>query len=272
MYIKNIPNTKNIRPIVYKNVYPVTNPAATFGSKPSITVNVKSINPNSTNKIPIEINALAPISSEFAILLNKILKYFKPSYGHQTIINKMERAKIYDLIDFIEDPQTKSNILTYFDLVLGITSEEGKEWNEYKTRSGTRFVNEIQFDQGQIIIPGCFSDINKEIETLVLELLKVARLTVIDGSEMIPLQLFLCYYRNGNDVCPMHSHKCRQITLSIGADRVMTVGSKKINLYNGSVIYLNTEKHGILKEDSVEGNRVSFNLFYTTSTELQGVQ
>jgi hypothetical protein len=192
----------------------------------------------------------------------------------------MERAKLYDLIAFIEDPQIKTNILTYFDIVLGITSEEGKEWNEYRTKSGTRFVNEIGFNHTSfgtgIIIPACFDDIRQEITTIVSELLKVAKCTITDGAEMIPLQLFLCYYRNGNDVCPMHSHKCRQITLSIGADRVMTVGSsggnKKINLHNGSVIYLNTEKHGILKEDSAEGNRVSFNLFYTTSTEMQGVQ
>ena len=187
----------------------------------------------------------------------------------------MEKGRVYPLVDFIDDIETKSSILTYFDIILGITTEEGLLWNKFKTRIGTRYVNEIRFTGleifghgPQISIPACFTDIQNEITVLVRELLRVAQLTITDGSKMIPLQLFLCYYRNGKDVCPMHTHKCRQITLSIGSDRIMTVGNNKINLYNGSVIFLHTEKHGILKEDSVEGNRLSLNLFYTTSSEM----
>ncbi len=183
----------------------------------------------------------------------------------------MEKGKVYPLIDFTNDIQIKSNILTYFDIILGIVSEEGPLWEKFKTRIGTRFINEIQFENKGIVIPPCFIDIHHEINILVIELLKVANLTITDGSVIIPIQLFLCYYRNGKDICPMHSHKCRQITLSIGADRVMTVENKKMNLYNGSVIYLHKEKHGILKEDSVEGNRLSLNLFYTTSSEMHSV-
>jgi len=184
----------------------------------------------------------------------------------------MEKGKVYPLIDFIDDANTKSIVLTYFDIILGIVSEEGPLWDKFKTRSGTRFVNEIQFGYGsEIIIPACFIDIQHEILILVHELLKVAQKTITDGSTMIPLQIFLCYYRNGKDVCPMHSHKCRQITLSIGSKRIMTVNKDKKTLYNGSVIYLYRENHGILKEDSNEDNRLSLNLFYTTSAELDSV-
>ncbi len=184
----------------------------------------------------------------------------------------MEKGEVYPFIDFIDDITVKSNLLTYFDTILGIVSEEGPLWSKYSTRSGTRFVNEIQFKRSVIKIPECFKDVSTEIALVVSELLQLAKLTITDGATIIPLQLFLCYYRSGKDVCPMHSHKCRQLTLSIGADRVMTVGKRKVNLSNGSVIYLHTEKHGILKEDSVEGNRLSLNLFYTTSSEMQGVQ
>jgi hypothetical protein len=185
----------------------------------------------------------------------------------------MEKGKVYSLTDFIDNVATKTKVLTYFDIIMGIVSEEGPLWNKFKTRIGTRFVNEIRFGSGsEILIPSCFVDIQHEILVLVQELFKVAEKTVADGSTMIPLQLFLCYYRNGKDVCPMHSHKCRQITLSIGSDRIMTVGSAKKNLHNGSVIYLYREKHGILKEDSNENNRLSLNLFYTTSVERDSVQ
>lgn len=185
----------------------------------------------------------------------------------------MEKGKVYSFIDLIDDINIKSNALTYFDIILGIVSEEGPLWNKFKTRLGTRFVNEIQFDDsGQILIPLCFIDIQREITLIIQELLRIARNTITDGSTLIPLQMFLCYYRNGKDVCPMHSHKCRQITLSIGSDRIMTVGSTKKNLYNSSVIYLHKERHGILKDDINEGNRLSFNLFYTTSSEMDSVQ
>jgi len=188
----------------------------------------------------------------------------------------MDKGIVYSLIDFIDDIETKTNVVNYFDIILGIVSEEGPLWDKFKTRIGTRFVNEIQFDRAidniAMIIPECFRDIYSEIFILVHELLKVARKTITDGSDMIPLQLFLCYYRNGKDVCPMHSHKCRQVTLSIGSNRTMTINSEKKNLYNGSVIYLHKEKHGILKEDSNEGNRLSLNLFYTTTSEMDPVQ
>jgi hypothetical protein len=188
---------------------------------------------------------------------------------------EIEKGKVYDLIDFVEG-DLRTIFYTYFDIILGIVSQEAISWDKYKTRSGIRYINEITFPftKRPIVwdIPECFHDIKNPVDSIVRQLLQLARITITDGSELIPLQLFLCYYRNGNDVCPMHSHKCRQITLSIGADRIMTVGSKKIKLHNGSIIYLNTEKHGILKEDNVEGNRISFNLFYTTTSEMQGVQ
>jgi hypothetical protein len=157
-------------------------------------------------------------------------------------------------------------------VILGIVSEEGPSWSKFNTRSGTRFVNEITFTDDGVVVPECFSDISAEVVVVVTELCNVAKLSIADGSALIPLQVYLCFYRDGSDLCPMHSHKCRQITLSIGADRIMTVGTTKTTLYNGSVIYLHTEKHGILKDGSGSGNRVSFNLFYTTTSEMQGVQ
>lgn len=187
----------------------------------------------------------------------------------------MEKGTVYQFTDFIEDADTKSKMHMYYDIILGIVSDEGLLWNKYNTRLGTRFVSEISFGHitggGHIGIPKCFKDVQNEITILIQELLIVASKTITDGSVLIPIQIFLCYYRNGKDVCPMHSHKCRQITLSIGSDRTMTVGKTKKMLNNGSIIYLHGEKHGILKEEET-GNRLSFNLFFTTSNEKDSVQ
>lgn len=192
----------------------------------------------------------------------------------------MEKGMAYTFTEFIDDDQVKIDIVTYFDNILKIVKEEGPTWVKFKTRSGIRFINEIQFEEN-LVVPSCFVSIHDEITVLVTELVRLAYFTITDGSDIIPLQLYLCYYRNGNDICPMHSHKCRQITLSIGSDRIMTVNSRKVNLYNGSVIFLHGEKHGILKdivsmesgltELGFEENRLSLNLFYTTSTEMQGI-
>jgi hypothetical protein len=188
---------------------------------------------------------------------------------------KMEKGKVYSLIDFIKSTSIKSIIYDSYEIILAIVSENYQEWEKYRTRSGSRYINQITFDLGTknigFGIPLGLHDVENEVGIIVQELLNLAKLTIND-SKLIPIQLFICYYRDGDDVCPMHKHKCRQITLSIGDDRNMTVGTKKVKLYNGSVIYLHTEKHGILKDESSKGNRLSFNLFYTTSDELDSVQ
>jgi hypothetical protein len=189
----------------------------------------------------------------------------------------METGKVYSFIDLVDSIELKNDIFTYFDLILAIASTEALSWNKYNTRHGTRYVNEIAINQGiytRLTIPVCFADISDIISKIVFQLLQVARSTITDGSELIGLQIYLCYYRDGQDVCPMHSHSCRQLTLSVGDDRIMTVRAKKINLYNGSIIYLHKEKHGIPKcepNKSTNGPRLSFNLFYTTSNEQEPV-
>jgi len=68
----------------------------------------------------------------------------------------------------------------------------------------------------------------------------------------------------------MHKHSCRQLTLSLGSSRVMKVNSQDIMLNHGDLIYLHGQKHGIPKSLEVQVSRLSLNLFFTTSTELQG--
>lgn len=183
----------------------------------------------------------------------------------------MEIGKVYSFIDLIENTALILNLFTYFEIILAIASMEGPQWHIFRTRSGVRFVNAITIHNGNLIIPDSLMDIHDQLYEIVIELFKLARKTIKDNSEFIPIQVYICYYRDGKDVCPMHSHKCRQLTLSIGSDRKMTIDKSKHNLYNGSIVYLHRNKHGILKEDPNVKNRISINLFYTTSFELDGV-
>ncbi len=186
----------------------------------------------------------------------------------------MEQGKVYNIMDFI-DADLHYKMLKCFDLILKTISENTNGWKKYPPRSkSVRLVTSIllsdcdAYDGGcQMIIPECLISMQGMLNDIIQELWILAQLTITDSSRMIPIEIFLSYYRDGKDTCPMHSHKYRQITLSIGADRTMIVGSKKIKLSNGSVIFLNKERHGI-PEEKESGNRLSFNMFFTTDSEM----
>jgi hypothetical protein len=166
----------------------------------------------------------------------------------------MERAKVYKL---------GSEFDHLLSIILGVVSEEFQKWDTFKTRSGMRYVNELLIDKGKdnlaIIVPECLVDVHRELIGVVKELIKWANKTT--NSPIMPFQVYLCYYRDGNDVCPMHSHPFKQITLSIGSERTMKVENKQVKLESGTIIFLDGEKHGILSHNTT-GHRLSMNLFY----------
>jgi hypothetical protein len=44
-----------------------------------------------------------------------------------------------------------------------------------------------------------------------------------------------------------------------------------LTMFNGSFLYLHGQMHSIIKQMNVSEDRMSFNFFFTTSEELQGV-
>jgi hypothetical protein len=73
--------------------------------------------------------------------------------------------------------------------------------------------------------------------------------------------IYLNYYRNGNDFCPMHSHKdTRQIVISLGATRTLMVGKQKYPMNNGDAIIFGSALHGVPRDTSEEG-RISIAIF-----------
>ena len=142
-----------------------------------------------------------------------------------------------------------------------ILTEVGQGWSQYKVRSGKRFVESINPTN----IPGHYG----YLRNIVNKMLSIANDTITDGSKLVPIQLYLCLYTDGEDLCPGHRHSCRQLTVSLGTPRIMSVGPNEILLEHGSVIFLHGQKHGIPKMTS-SGKRISLNLFFTTTSEMQG--
>lgn len=89
-------------------------------------------------------------------------------------------------------------------------------------------------------------------------------LSTLQSLEVEPTAYYGCYlnyYRDGADWTPRHDHKnSRQVVISLGASRVLTVGEKSYDLNSGDVIIFGSSMHGVPKSDTKEG-RISIALF-----------
>lgn len=82
----------------------------------------------------------------------------------------------------------------------------------------------------------------------------------LDGAKIY--NIYLNYYRNGNDFTPNHSHKnSKQIIISLGATRTLKVGSKDYKMNNGDVIIFGSSIHGVPKEPEITEGRISIAVF-----------
>ena len=81
-------------------------------------------------------------------------------------------------------------------------------------------------------------------------------------SQVLPLQAFLCLYEDGEDACPNHVHDCRQLTLSLGADREVTIEGQRVMMRHGDILVLDGERHGVPAQKTKSSqSRVSINIF-----------
>lgn len=74
--------------------------------------------------------------------------------------------------------------------------------------------------------------------------------------------IYLNYYRDGDDWTPNHSHPgMKQIVISLGATRVLTIGSKNYLMSNGDVIIFGSSIHGVPKDVNCSQGRISIAIF-----------
>ena len=61
---------------------------------------------------------------------------------------------------------------------------------------------------------------------------------------------------------PNHSHKdTHQLVVSLGVTRTLQVGEKKYSMVNGSAIIFGSSIHGVPKDETVTGGRISIATF-----------
>ena len=90
-------------------------------------------------------------------------------------------------------------------------------------------------------------------------------------GEILPLCLFINYYKNGSIDCKPHTHGCRQLTVSFGNERPLMVEGEQVVIKHGYGIMLNGEEHSVPKlienHENYDKPRISFNFFFTTKSE-----
>lgn len=99
---------------------------------------------------------------------------------------------------------------------------------------------------------------NERVDETIFAVLEAAKLPY----NLMLLGIYLNYYRDGNDMSPVHSHpKQCQVIISLGATRILTVGKKEYHLGNGDVIIFGSSPHGVPIMPEVKDGRISIALF-----------
>jgi hypothetical protein len=96
----------------------------------------------------------------------------------------------------------------------------------------------------------------------------LARQSLHPGEELALIQVVVNYFKDGgNDVKP-HTHRCRQICVSLGAPRDLNVEGKIITMGFADALALAGEKHSVPRANGKEP-RVSICLFYGSTREYR---
>lgn len=104
---------------------------------------------------------------------------------------------------------------------------------------------------------------------LATVLTALAERSLHEGECLAIIQLLLNRFQDGGDDVKPHWHRCRQICLSIGADRGLSVGKEgEIQVMrNGDCMPLDQEWHAVPAVQSVGKPRLSVCLFYGSTAE-----
>lgn len=107
-----------------------------------------------------------------------------------------------------------------------------------------------------------FENKENDVDDYILQLVKIGLSKINDTNDYIVLGVYVNYYKNQDDWCPMHAHKGTvQMILSFGATRPLKVGTKEYNLKSGDGIVFGSSSHGFDKDPNLKEGRISIAIF-----------
>ena len=96
----------------------------------------------------------------------------------------------------------------------------------------------------------------------------IARRSLRSSEELAVVQLLVNRYKDGGDEAKPHIHRCRQICLSLGAERELKVGREVHTMRSGDIMLLDGEVHSVPAARGLTKPRVSICLFYCSAEEF----
>lgn len=96
----------------------------------------------------------------------------------------------------------------------------------------------------------------------------IARRSLRSSEELAVVQLLVNRYKDGGDEVKPHIHCCRQICLSLGAERELKVGREVHTMRSGDIMPLDGEVHSVPAARDLTKPRVSICLFYCSAEEF----
>ncbi len=97
---------------------------------------------------------------------------------------------------------------------------------------------------------------NQYVDFIIAEVFKVLAIT-----DVVIYGIYLNYYRDGNDYTPNHNHPgTKQLVISLGTTRTLTMNKNTYNMSNGDVIIFGSSVHGVPKDLNCKEGRISIAL------------
>merc|ERR1712217_777967 len=107
------------------------------------------------------------------------------------------------------------------------------------------------------------------LKPLAVALVALAEQSLLEGEQLAVIQLLFNRFKDGGDEVKPHKHRCRQVCLSLGADRELNVEGHVEVMRHGDCMPLNAEFHSVPAAKSVGKPRVSVCLFYGSTKEFE---
>jgi len=113
-------------------------------------------------------------------------------------------------------------------------------------------------------LDGPYSGLNPLLAVMV----ELAWCSLPDGHELALVQLIVNHFKNGGNEVRPHTHRCRQVCVSLGVSRDVIVEGSVLQMKHGDCLPLAGEVHSVPPATGLSASRISVCLFYGSSLEF----
>lgn len=106
------------------------------------------------------------------------------------------------------------------------------------------------------------------LNPLLAVMVELARCSLHDGHELALVQLIVNHFKNGGNEVKPHTHRCRQVCVSLGASREVVVEGSVLQMKHGDCLPLAGEVHSVPRATGLSASRISVCLFYGSNFEF----